>query len=430
MLRADSAPRTVIVEGARQVGKSYLVAETLRELGRPYQAHDLEKNRALRRQIERTESFEDFRALMTDRYGVRPGTILYLDEAQECRKLAEYVKSFTEDWHETQVILTGSSMRRLFGAGVRVPVGRTRSLLVLPFSFPEFLRCGGYDELARFVCSAPGEVVRSRHDTLLELYDRYLLVGGYPEAVKAYWRGEEYRVVLEEILAQLSEDFERKEQLEPWLFEEALRAVADNLAMPAKLTQVETTKYRAREVIAKMKRWHLVIEVEHRAFDPRHSRFLPKRYLHDIGIVNMKRSLAAPEISLAGTLSPVLRTPLGGTIENAVLLSLLENESAVKEITTWKRGGPNSVEVDFVFDYAAQRCKIPIEVKAALTSNSRHATNLRHYLRESAQRFGVVVSAAPLHVQSGDECSIVNIPAYLCTKSNIQAYCDRFRAEA
>ena len=139
MLADKSRNNVIIVEGARQVGKSYMVNNVIESQNLPYFAYDLEKNKKLRRQIDETEDFFDFNALMVDRYGLKKGSILFFDEAQESKNLADYVKSFKEDWPDIRVILTGSSMNRFFSKETRIPVGRTRSITVFAFSFQEFI---------------------------------------------------------------------------------------------------------------------------------------------------------------------------------------------------------------------------------------------------------------------------------------------------
>jgi predicted AAA+ superfamily ATPase len=413
----------IIVEGARQVGKSYLVNHVLQSQPLPYFAYDLEKEKKLRRQIDETEDFPDFQALMYDQYGLTNGSILFFDEAQESKNLANYVKSFKEDWPEIRVILTGSSMNRFFSHDTRIPVGRTRSITVFSFSFSEFVQYIKGDDLADFLRSAPEKVPVSRHQLLLDLFDRYMKVGGYPEAVIAYKNEKSYFDIIDEVMAGLEEDFKRKEEYEPELFRNIVQGVANNIGSPSKFTHFDTTKYRARKVIEAMKGWHIVLEVEHYSFDPQRSNFLPKRYLHDIGVVNRKRSLAVPSVSILETLNQVLRIPLGGLFENAVLLNLVKGESARFSVGTWKKGGNTDIEVDFVMDIPEYNVKIPIECKAALKLKSKHYKNIIHYLRLTGQDFGVVVSAAPLEtIVEADHITIMNIPVYLAGKENIKEY--------
>lgn len=421
----------IMIEGARQVGKSYLVNSVLQDIDKPNLSFDLEKNAKLRREISKTEDFFDFQALMTDRYELQPGSILFLDEAQECLKLADYVKSFKEDWQNIKVILTGSSMNRFYSKEKRIPVGRTRSLCVFGFSFPEFIRFVKNDTLANFIHSAPETIPKSRHELMLELYDEYITTGGYPEAVKAFKEGQSSRDIIEEIFASLEEDFQRKETYQSGLFSNVLTAIANHIGSPSKYTHIDATKYSAKQVIEAMKTWHIVLEVSQYSLDPGRSDFLPKRYLHDIGVANLLRSLAIPKISLIHTVDPILRTPLGGLFENAVLINLLSGDSAFKKISTWKKKKQTGIEVDFTMDSQNGYNKIPIECKATTGINKRHIKNVVHYLTATNQTFGVVISAAPLKKITVDEkITVLNLPIYLATKNNIETYFEKYGAKS
>ncbi|MCP5045555.1 MAG: ATP-binding protein [bacterium] len=426
MLADNTRNNVIVVEGARQVGKSYMVNRVLESQPLPYIHYDLEKNKKLRLRINQTEDFDDFKALMIDQYGLKKGSVLFFDEARESKKLAQYVKSFKEDWEDVRVILTGSSMNRFFSEDTRIPVGRTRSLTVFSFNFPEFVEYTHGEELADFLRSAPDKVPASRHRLLLELFDRYMVVGGYPEAVIAYGNGEPYFEIIDEIMAGLEEDFQRKEDQQPELFKEVVRVVSNHIGSPSKFSHFDTTKYRAKKTIEAMEGWHIVLEVEPYSFDPQRSGFLPKRYLHDIGVVNRKRSMAVPPVSILETIDPMLRTPLGGLFENAVLLNLVSGESARFSVGTWKQGTKSDIEVDFVMDVPEPNIKIPVECKAAVTLKSKHYKNVIHYLKLTGQRFGVVVSAAPMQkVVVNNQLVILNIPVYLASKENIKTYYKR-----
>lgn len=418
----DESEDTIIVEGARQVGKSYLVNEVLKKLSVPSLSFDLEKDVRLRQQIHDTEDFNDFKALMHDQFGLKENAILFLDEAQECPKLSSYLKSFKEDWQGIKVVLTGSSMNRFFRTDVRIPVGRFRSLCVFCFSFIEFVRFTAGDELADYVKSVPGKIPASRHQLLLNKFDEYLQVGGYPEAVKAFAEGKPFSNITETILFSLSEDFQRKEEYLPELFENVLTTIANNLGSPSKFSHIDATKYNAKRVLSALKLWHIVLEVDPQSLNPLHSAFLPKRYLHDLGVIHLMRSVSVPRISIINTLDPKLRTPLGGLFENSVLLNLLEGESTFKKIGTWKQGKKRDVEVDFVMDIPEENMKIPIECKGAVKIKKNHYGNILHYLNETNQELGVIVSAAPFEEIQLKNRKIINIPVYLCSKDNIRKY--------
>ena len=416
----------IIIEGARQVGKSYLVNSVLEGINKSCLAFDLEKNSKIRRDISKTEDFYDFKTLMTDKYGLQSGSILFFDEAQECRRLSEYVKSFKEDWKDTQVILTGSSMNRFFPKSVRIPVGRTKTMCVFSFSFSEFVRFVKDDSLADFIISAPDNIPQSRHQMLLELFDDYIVVGGYPEAVKAYKAGQSSIDIIEEILASLEEDFERKEAYQPGLFENSLRAIANHIGNPSKYTHIDATKYFAKQVIESMKSWHIILEVSQYALDPNRSDFLPKRYLHDLGVANFFRTLAVPAISLLKTVDPLMRIPLGGLFENAVLINLLAGASANKSVSTWKKCKKAGIEVDFTIDAENRRNRIPVECKATTSIQKKHYKNIVHYLKATRQNFGILVSAARYEkIIINNDIIILNLPVYLASRSNIIRFFSR-----
>lgn len=415
--------RVVLLEGPRQVGKSYLINQILSEVETRSVGFDLEKNRLFRDALDATTSFDDFKALLTLRHGVQNGDILFIDEAQESRRLAGYIKSFKEDWPELRVVLTGSSMNRLFDDKVRIPVGRTRSFCLFGFSFSEFVECVQGAEAAALLRNPPEQIEPSVHQLMLELYDRYLEVGGYPEAVLAATRCEDFYTVSNDIILSQEEDFARKEAYDPELFRMSLRAVANHVGSPSKYTHWDTTKYKARQVISAMKTWHLLLEVEVQSLKPENDGFLPKRYLHDIGLINRFRSIAAPPVSLLKTINPALRTPLGGLFENAVLINLLSGQSAYAEIGTWKKGSQTTQEVDFVLQNGSAR--IPIECKAALRLKKSHANNVLAYLNAAQQPVGFVVSAAPLQVSEKNGVRIINLPVYLASRKNIELFSDQ-----
>lgn len=422
-LDAPGDNRVIMVEGARQVGKSYLVRDVLEHYGKPFISFDLEKDKQFRRLLDKTISFNDFRDMLRDRYDLRDASVLFIDEAQESKILSGYVKSFKEDWPEVRVILTGSSMNRFFSKSERIPVGRTKSLCVFGFSFSEFVRYVKGDELGDFLNSSPTLIEASRHEYLLSLFDDYMYVGGYPESVKAYAENADYVEIIEEIINSLEEDFERKESASPELFRDALQGVANFIGGPSKYTHMKTTSYKAKKIVDAMKSWHLILEVKPQSFNPIHSDFLPKRYLHDLGVVNLMRSQPAPTMSMLKTISPELRTPLGGVFENAALISLLHGKTAKKSIYTWKKDSKTRIEVDFVLDHRETREKIPVECKAAMKLKRKHFANLLQYLRSSGQKTGVIISGAPFETfLFEDDLTIINAPIYLATEKNISAY--------
>ena len=138
----------LLVEGARQVGKTYLVESCLKSVdSERVISINLEKEKDLRLEIDQTKTFAEFSKWLEFKKGFKDNAayVVFIDEAQESKNLGSYVMSMREDWRKTKVILTGSSMHRFFDGSVRVPVGRIEYLTVWPFTFLEFLKFGNYE---------------------------------------------------------------------------------------------------------------------------------------------------------------------------------------------------------------------------------------------------------------------------------------------
>jgi predicted AAA+ superfamily ATPase len=129
------------------------------------------------------------------------------------------------------------------------------------------------------------------------------------------------------------------------------------------------------------------------------------------------REVAIPRISALKTLSEKLRTPLGGLIENAVLLQLLEGSGGFYEISSWKKSSHDLIEVDFI--YKNIDTSIPIEVKSALNVSKRHGKNSAAYLFESEQKHGILLSLDKPKELYYKDCRIKNIPVYLFNRQTI-----------
>ena len=179
--------------------------------------------------------------------------------------------------------------------------------------------------------------------------------------------GEDHIEIIDEIMGSLTEDFQRKEEFEPAIFPDIIKGVCNHIGSLSKLTQFGMKKYKIIKTIEAMKAWHIVIEVEQQKLEPSKSVLLPKRYLHDVGVVNRFRTITAPSISIINTLDQALRTSLGGLFENAVLLNLLKGSSIYTKIYGWKKGNNTDVEVEFILDLEKKnKMKVPVECKAAL----------------------------------------------------------------
>lgn len=418
-LESNSPSNVIILEGARQTGKSTLIEHILKDYQEVIRIN-LEKNKILKNSINKTQDFNDFKSLLINETNFDPQKkqILFIDEAQESYKIGSYVRFMKEDWINTCSILTGSSMKRLFSKDQRIPVGRTTRILLTPFTFEEFLKAKSKFALLDIINNFElrKDVTPLMHNSFLIELSEYIKVGGLPDVINSYIAGDDYLFVRQNILYEQEEDFIRIENEIPKIFfQEALKAIANNLGYPSKYSQVGSNYYFAKKIFENLEFWKLAYTVEQKTIQTTNNP-APKRYIYDIGIASDLRNMPFPEISVLNTLESNLRRPLGGLFENIVLLQIMAENISQGMLSGWK--DKNNKEVDFII----RREKIiPIECKSSMKLTTRAYHNLLSYLDLANLNRGFVVSLAPYSEIVINEKTLINLPLYLFNLKNIES---------
>jgi hypothetical protein len=209
--------KPLVLRGARQVGKSFLVRMLAAE------AFDnlIEINLETDPEAPSLFASKDPRTivpLLEARYGqtVRAGaTLLFLDEIQVAPELFAGLRYFHERMPELHVVAAGSLLDFALAApGFSVPVGRIEYLNLGPMSFSEFLLALDRASLHQFLCqySVGREVPQAMHGELLRLLRQFLVVGGMPASVAAFLGPGTHRdseAERQAILSTFREDFAR-----------------------------------------------------------------------------------------------------------------------------------------------------------------------------------------------------------------------------
>lgn len=409
----------LFIDGARQVGKTYSVEAVLESIRIPHIKTNLEKNRILRDRIDKTKSFEELTLLLKDQLGFKADEpqVVFFDEAQESEKIGEYILSMKEDWCHKKVLITGSSLTRLFKKNQRVPVGRFARIKVSPFTFYEFLNYFNKDALIEAIDSfdfkkAPGETT---HELLLQEFDCYLKVGGMPQVLEAIQNGDDYRTIRQDIIMSQREDFIRKTSIDDVeLFDSCLKAIANHVGSPSRYTDVSSNYRNSKAIVSLLKKWNLILEVLREGIDPNKSDHLPKRYIYDMGVLHEYQSRPFQNISIIDATHAHLRTYFGGVLENAVLIELDAQQHSQGAVSTWKKDSQSQSEVDFVAE--RQSGFIPIECKAALKTTKWLFSNIINYLEISGEKKGYVVSPAPYCKMVHSSYELINLPVYLASR--------------
>lgn len=190
---SSGSDKILLVEGARQVGKSYIIRNVGEELFPNFIELNFVKDNEGLQIFKNVRSVEDFYLLLSSMYGSRLGdcsdTLIFLDEIQEYPQYITWLKFLRED-RRYSFIASG----RFLGLSLRdttsLPVGSVVRKEMYPLDFEEFLIANdfGADVLAvmkqKFLQHE--SVMEGLHNRVMDLFRRYLLVGGMPDAVNAY----------------------------------------------------------------------------------------------------------------------------------------------------------------------------------------------------------------------------------------------------
>ena len=205
--------KPLIVNGARQVGKTWILKEFGRLHFESVAYVSLDKDERARRFFEPDldpRRIVSSLSLHLD-MDIDPGrTLVVLDEIQSCPAAITSLKYFCEDAQEYHVAAAGSLLGISATHGTGFPVGKVNSVNLLPLSFTEFLGATGNGRYAELVEKGDHAMMDTFSDKLKELLRTYYIVGGMPEAVNTYIGTADVRDarrVQDQILADYMSDF-------------------------------------------------------------------------------------------------------------------------------------------------------------------------------------------------------------------------------
>ena len=411
----DPARKPLILNGARQVGKTWLLNEFGRceyaqlayvncrnnDLARQLFAQDFDVERIIR----------GLRALT--RVNITPGdTLLVLDEVQDIPQAIEALKYFCEDASGYHVAVAGSLLGISLHADVSFPVGKVNVIDVYPMNFEEFMMARDETVLRQMVADCDYSDLAPLHERLIELLKEYYFVGGMPEAVNKYVTTQDpnaVRKIQSEILRGYEQDFSKHtpRELVPrvrmvWqsvpsqLFKENKKFIYGALKKGARSREFELAiqwlvdsglvyrVYRCNQPAMPLRVYEDV------------SAF--KLYLLDVGLLGAMAGVEPVNILVT---TDALTQYKGGMTEQFVLQQL---KSKHINPICYHSTDDSRLEIDFVIQHQGQ--VLPIEVKAGV--NVR-ANSLSRFLQQHPQVRAVRFSLLPYKQQAQLDC----LPLYM-----------------
>lgn len=410
----DSPTRKpLILQGARQVGKTYI----LKEFGaREYSEVvyiNCDDNNDMQNMFVDYDVDRIIRSLSAiSGVSIKPSTtLLILDEIQEVERGLASLKYFCEKAPEYHVAVAGSLLGITLHEGTSFPVGKVDMLYMYPMDFEEFLLAMGKEQLVELLRNNSWAALTPLRGMLTELLRQYYFVGGMPEAVKAYvGRGDiwEVRSIHSKIIDAYRNDMSKhvpKQQVQR--INMVWNSIPSQLARDNKKFIYGALRKGARANDFEIAIQWLVdsglVHKVHRISKP----VVPlkfyedmasfKLFLLDCGLLGAL-SETPPEQILIG--DNVFEEYKGAFTENYVLQQL---KSLPRTFVYYYSNDNSTLEIDFVVQHEAH--VIPIEVKA---EENLRAKSLRQFVTDNSGLHGVRFSMSDYREQDW----LTNVPLW------------------
>lgn len=396
--RASRKP--LVIRGARQVGKSFVVRMLARETFTSLLEINFERMPDVA-SLFASKTPRTILSLLEARFNLpieQGKTLLFLDEIQAAPEVFAALRYFQEEMPGLHVIAAGSLLEFVLqDHSFSMPVGRIEYLHLGPMTFEEFLLALGREKLHQWLMSYTLDdvVPEGLHRELLGLVRQYCIVGGMPEAVAAFARSGSYQEceqVQQSILSTYRDDFAKYASKAKHIRVEKVFARIPQLVGRKFMFSHVDPEERARElgvalqllclarVAHQVKHSHgngvpLGAETDDRAF---------KVLFLDVGLLCRACGLRVLDVEKAA--DPILINN-GAVCEQVVGQHLLMSGAFYEEpaLHCWMRDRPNSsAEVDYLI--AIGPCVIPVEVKAGATGRLK---SLHLFLSEKHREFGL-----------------------------------------
>ena len=413
----------LLLRGARQVGKTYVVEKFGREEFESLVSVNFE---ALPQAIGCFESSLDPTEVLMKlesvlKVAIKPGkTLLFLDEIQACPRAVVALRYFKERMPDLHVIGAGSLLEFALADGkFSFPVGRVQFMYLKPLSFQEYaLAKGCYEELELLkVCTPKAPVSTETHDKMLQLVKEYFLIGGMPAAVDAFCQNHSLQAcskIHEILLATYRADFSKyATEAEQKYLKALLSGIPQTVGQQFKYSKIDP-HIRARELkvaLDQLESAGLIHRIYATAaagipLSAQLKRNQFKLLFLDIGLIQHALQLD-PQVIWKQDL---IQVNAGSTAEQFIGQEFLAyaDPHISSHLFYWEREKKeSSAEVDYIL--SIDRSIIPIEVKAGALGKLK---SLLQFMKEKKPPLGVRISQDKLLFEN----QILSVPFYLVSE--------------
>ena len=420
--KTDKNRKPLVLRGARQVGKTTLVEQ----FSKTYK-HSISLNLEKPDHHRYFEEFDDVKIIIDSLFlsnnissSEIKNTLLFLDEIQESPKAIQLLRYFYEELPELHVIAAGSLLEFAMHRVRNFPVGRIEYLYMYPLNFQEYLLA--IDHKTAMVQLNHIPVQPFAHKILLDLFNRFAIIGGMPEVIETY-RENKSVSDLPKIYESIWETY--KNDVEKYTSSETERKVIKHIIATAhlyldqriKFQNFGNSNYKSREVSEAMRNLDeaKIIQLIYPTTDvepPIKSdlKKSPRLQFLDTGLVNHALDIQAQMLGMQD-----LNTAFkGAVIPHLITQEIISlNTISSKKPNFWVREKKQATsEVDLVISHKGK--VIPIEIKSGSTGSLKslhqfmERTNHPYAIRMYAGEFSIEKTKTP----GGTPYILMNLPYY------------------
>lgn len=406
--------KPLIIEGARQVGKTWLMKEFGRQAYGDTVYINFDSNA---RMAELFASDLDTKRLVLglELYAGRKidpeNALLIFDEVQEVPRALAALKYFCEDAPQYHIVCAGSLLGIALHRGTSFPVGKVDFLKLYPLSFQEFLMAIGKKQFSELLDQQDFSMITSFRETYADALKQYYFVGGMPEAVESFAENQDFnevRQIQKRILAAYEQDFSKH----------APNEVVPRLRMLWNSIPAQLAKENKKFIYGLVREGARAKDYETALL-----------WLSDCGLVHRVSRVNAPgiplrayedmkafklfvlDVGLLGCMTGLhQRTLLDGNALFVEFKGALTEQYVCQQLKTladlelcYYTNDRGSCEVDFVVDTGGR--VMPLEVKA---ETNLRAKSLRTYREKFSPELAIRTSMADYRKEDG----LVNLPLY------------------
>lgn len=370
--------KILLVNGARQIGKSYLIRYVGKKLFKHYVEINLKADQESNRIFADVHSKEDFYlqlgAIAGNELGKENDTLVFLDEIQSYPHLMTMLKFLNEDG-KYRYIASGSLLGVALSQTPSVPIGSIAIKQMFPLDFEEFLWAMGCGKEAieamkqRF--SANESLNDSMHNYMLQQFKIYLLVGGMPDAINKFLENRniaQVRAIQQDILVLYKIDASQYDEEKKLVIRKIYDMIPSNMENKKKriiVKNIEGTKAHKQfsdyanefEYLTNSGVALSVLAISNPAFPliESESKNLLKLYLNDVGLLT--------SILYGNNINAVLRDERSVNL-GAVYESVIAQELHAHGYTLHYYDNKQKGEVDYLIDDYKSLSVLPLEIKS------------------------------------------------------------------